>query len=333
MLKKFNYNFISKARSFLMGLAALWVMAYHSGIGFHLKDGSGISHVLYILGYEAYVIKSAGQIGVDIFLFVSAIGLYYSVCRDDDVPSFYRRRFKRILPEYLIVFLIWYLFFTKEGAVSLLKKITGIAFLSEGYLDNWYFVLLFFLYLIYPLHFSLKKKYGKKADLCAIVVSIVISFALSKTAPSFFEHTEIALRRLPVFFAGSLIADDVYRKKEIPAVCLLVFVPLLFLSFAYFSAEGNEGTLFYRYAGSVTAISMVFLISHVYATVKRHGVFGKMIDAFGSYSLEAYLLYEKVLTVLIGSFGRQHDLTIALLGFIICLLLSCGLKKVTALIK
>ncbi|MBR2787798.1 MAG: acyltransferase [Erysipelotrichaceae bacterium] len=331
--REFNFNSISKSRSFLMGLAALKVVAYHSGIGFHLKDGGGISHVLYILGYEAYVIKSIGQIGVDIFLFVSAIGLYYSLRKNSDVSSFYQRRFKRILPEYLIVFLIWLLLFQREGILSVLKKITGITFLTEGYLDNWYFVLLFFLYLVYPFHFSLKEKYGKKADMAAIAVSLVISFVVSRIAPVLFEHTEIAFRRLPVFFAGSLIADDVYQKRTISAVYLLILVPVLFLSFRYFAAEGNEGTVFYRYVGSIVAICLVFLFSYVYALPEKHGVFGKLIDAFGAYSLEAYLLYEKVLTVLIGAFGREHDVAIALIGFAICLLLSWGLKKLTAFLK
>ena len=331
--QKFNFNSISKARSFLMGLAALWVMAYHSGIGFHMTDGGWLSHVLYILGYEAYVIKSIGQIGVDIFLFVSAIGLYYSLRKNDDVSSFYRRRFKRILPEYLTVFLIWLLLFQREGILSVLKKITGIAFLTEAYLDNWYFVLLFFLYLIYPFHFRMKQKYGKKADLAAIVISLIISFIVSRIAPVLFEHTEIAFRRLPVFFAGSLIADDVYQKKEISALYLLIFIPILFLSFRYFAAEGNETSVFYRYAGTVLAICLVFLISYVYALSERHGILSKAIDCFGAYSLEAYLLYEKVLTVLIGVYGRQHDVAIALIGFVLCLLLSFGLKKLTSFLK
>ena len=69
-MKKYDFNSISKGRSFLMGIAALWIMVYHSGVPFLLKDGNGFKHIIYILGYYNYLFKSLGQTGVDIALWI-----------------------------------------------------------------------------------------------------------------------------------------------------------------------------------------------------------------------------------------------------------------------
>lgn len=78
-----NFAIVSKYRTELMGIATLWVLLFHYG-----KIGIPIIDSLSTLGYG----------GVDIFLFLSGIGLSFSI--KDGVKSFYIKRILRIFPTY-----------------------------------------------------------------------------------------------------------------------------------------------------------------------------------------------------------------------------------------
>ena len=74
--KIINYNDISAYRSELMGWSILWIMMLHFTFN-QIKP----------LGF----IAQYGFAGVDIFLFVSGFGLFYSLDKDDNLVSFYRK--------------------------------------------------------------------------------------------------------------------------------------------------------------------------------------------------------------------------------------------------
>lgn len=76
-------------RSMMMGIAILMVILYHA-VCSNLPMG--------LLTIPA----TYGLIGVDIFLFLSAYGLCYSL-QNKNLREFYGRRFMRILPAYVII--------------------------------------------------------------------------------------------------------------------------------------------------------------------------------------------------------------------------------------
>ncbi len=211
-----------------MGVAALWIMLYHSRLFFDAADGTGIFHYLYVFLYNLYQLRSAGQVGVDIFLFLSAIGLYFSLEKDPDVSSFYKRRAIRVLPEYLLINILWSMYLG-EGPVELSRNLCGLSFVLDGNLDNWYFILLFFLYLSFPLLFRYKKKYGNRFVFIVFLFSVLLNAALSELAPTVFETVEIALRRIPVFLLGLFIAGDVYIGTKIKHIYIVPIALILFV--------------------------------------------------------------------------------------------------------
>ena len=83
-----------------------------------------------------------GSIGVEIFLFLSGVGLYYSLSKHPDIKSFYRRRLKRVL----IPYLIWGLFYwfvrdfliTGEGIAQYFYDYSLLSFWCEGKLSFWF---------------------------------------------------------------------------------------------------------------------------------------------------------------------------------------------------
>ena len=81
-------------RSFLMGVAMIMVIVYH----------------LFCWVYNPIGIFNIGYIGVDVFLFLSGLGLSYSY-EKNSIVHFYKNRIKRIYPIYLLSVLATYIIF------------------------------------------------------------------------------------------------------------------------------------------------------------------------------------------------------------------------------
>ena len=94
---QFNVNDISKYRTQLMGIATLLVIFGHS-------VGNGV-----VMPRWMESLCGLASVGVDIFLLVSGLGLWYSLKSIDSqvnlwgVKCWYIRRYKRILVPYFII--------------------------------------------------------------------------------------------------------------------------------------------------------------------------------------------------------------------------------------
>ena len=86
-----NYSILSKHRSKIMAVAMLWIAFFHSSCWFNPKAVS--------------FVKTNGFGGVDIFLFLFALGMVYSLSKGKSLVQFYTDRILRILPYVLPVFL------------------------------------------------------------------------------------------------------------------------------------------------------------------------------------------------------------------------------------
>ena len=92
-------SLLSKYRTQLMGLAMLLILIFHTGI-----DVKSVNVIRSI--------KDIGDVGVDIFLLLSGIGLYFSYSKNNDKKYFYKKRVLRILPTFIPVAIVWYCAFT-----------------------------------------------------------------------------------------------------------------------------------------------------------------------------------------------------------------------------
>lgn len=72
----FDLNLISRYRQEIFGITILWIMLLH---------GTIMDKVVFPEACEPlYIILKHGNVGVDVFLFLSGLGLYYSCRRSDD---------------------------------------------------------------------------------------------------------------------------------------------------------------------------------------------------------------------------------------------------------
>ena len=93
-----DFLLINKYRTALMGFAALWILIFHEWVP--VFEGGGK-----LQAAEEFV-KRIGFCGVDIFLFLSGIGMTYAIKKTRSLSAFYYKRLKRILFPFIAVAIV-----------------------------------------------------------------------------------------------------------------------------------------------------------------------------------------------------------------------------------
>lgn len=170
-------------------------------------------------------IKDCGYGGVDIFLFLSGMGLYYSVSKNS-VEVFYKRRVERLLPFIIGWFVMRTFIAIKVSYVPIDMSVKGILsfiitfignltmtgwFLGLESQFNWYVQMLALLYLASPAIYAFVKYAGEKKRSC--ILFFVLLFCIS----SCFFYTDLlmGMSRIPVFAMGMLTAYLMEEKSGI----------------------------------------------------------------------------------------------------------------------
>ena len=174
-------NLVSKYRTQLMGFSILWIMIYHMGIENPFLNP----------------ITRSGYLGVDIFIFLSAYGLYYGFRKDKkNIRVFYKKRIIRILPSYYLVLITTFLlksYINQDlNVTDLLQQISMLGFFCPSLQWDyflWYIPGTLFLYLLFPVFFY-KLEYIKKPKcfICIIIFTFILNYLLT-------QHIFVSIRR------------------------------------------------------------------------------------------------------------------------------------------
>jgi|GEM_PF-1442340 len=205
LLKEISIN-----RSYLMGIAILMVIVYH---------------------FFCWVINPLGRlnigfVGVDIFLFLSGLGLSYSYSKNT-LRQFYKNRLKRIYPIYFIAVTITY-FFVDWSFFDLLKNYITIGFYTDCGVNryDWYLESLFTLYIFFPLFYYFSKyKYYALSFLLIIVTAILYFFDVA-------WYYDCFIARFPIFLYGIIFKIGGGESAwPVSLIGILLFLPCsLFIS-------------------------------------------------------------------------------------------------------
>ena len=323
MNKKIDLYNISKSRAYIMGIATLMIVLFHSNqLDFEMF--SRLNKVGYLLNF----LKTICNSGVEIFLIMSGVGLYFSFSKNDSLKTFYKKRLTRILPSVLIIISIYYFIVGDFGIKDYLTRITLLQFFIDGTKDFWYFSFLLVLYLIFPVIFKIINKYNVKGCLFLILFVLLCNYLLFFFNLDTYKMYEVALTRFPSFIIGVYLGKQVYNENTISYKWLYYFILLLLLSLVLCFIVYHKGivTIFWaRYLKLPIIISLIFLFSCM-----NFKPLNKFIIWIGGYSMEIYLTYEYLGEILIKYFKIIDNSYVSfyLVIFIISLIFSIILKKV-----
>lgn len=187
----FDTHNLSKYRNNLMGFAIIWVLLYH----FHLS--CPIFKEVSMVGYA----------GVDIFLFLSGFGLFYSLnkMKNYSFKVYFAHRIRRIFPTYIVVGFFLSMFILHDSFYLWLWKSTTLGFWTNSIYYEWYVPSLVFCYLIFPLGYKLLIKNDKYYLYC-LFLAILLPLPFMITGKCGFWQYHL-LYRLPLFFWGAFVAQ------------------------------------------------------------------------------------------------------------------------------
>ncbi len=303
-MNKLCCNF-QKYRNELFGISILSIMIFH-----YFEDVSN-AKITGALGYAAKgYIFFIGSSGVEIFLFLSGMGLFYSLSKSPLVLPFYKRRLGRVLPTYLIVggigWLVIDILLKRRGLRSFLSDFSTYSFWRYGERLVWYVSLILLLYLFFPLLFrlfSIKNKPLSTAALWELFAffffGIIIIYCL---APGFYKHTEIALWRVFPFIIGAWYGKKQYNGektgKAFAAAALAGLVLKLAGAFVGKSAPFPLSLLSLRLNNLLYPLIVMLAFTALLSLIdKRRAASGKekkrrwALSWLGSISFELYLCH------------------------------------------
>lgn len=315
MIKSLN-TFLSKAfscitvqRTALMGVAMFAVYMFHAvslKLAFTPKG---------IVGF----LCQYGSWGVDVFLFLSSIGLCYSL-QKNQLKVFYKNRVVRILPTWLTVLVIVHvtgLFISSKlpdmnfgyprNFVEGLCWYTGVGFFLNKCHYEWYVPALLLLYSISPLIY----KTTKTVNVMLIIFSIFIN--VFNNIYDIFPHLSIFIERLPVFCLGFLFYKESATKTLFHFLVLEVF--FILIAYAFWMLNICSATIMFGFIVPV----ILLILSQLFNYMR---IIPYCFALLGGVSLEFYLihLYRRP-QFLMSLFVDNANLQV-LLAFILCFVLS-----------
>lgn len=321
--KYFSLDSISKNRDTIYGLSILWVMFFHSSFQFESK-------ILFPLS----VLKATGNIGVDIFLMVSGISLFFSFSKDSNILHFYQKRLKRVLLPSLMVGIPFFLYHDiisgNGGVTTFLLDVTGISLFTSGTRIIWFVTAILLLYFLYPLiYLFFKKSDWSVFSLLEIVAAVLfVNLALRFLFPAFWAYSEIFFRRIPVFIFGSYLGKFVRDKKQLRVSNLQIIITaaLFFLCFAVeFFIFKNSSLALERYL--YLPLSFVFIC--FFSVIGECKLIKSTIGKLAPYTLEIYLTHENICLIFFRKIMPNGNVfVINLIAAVVSVLLAIVLKYI-----
>ncbi len=275
-----------------MGFAILWIML------FHLRVPTDLAVIDFI--------RSVGYGGVDIFLFLSGFGLYFSMSRKNfEIKKYYRSRFFRIVPEYWVVIGIVFLAqmdFSARAFYLLVCKATTLGYWI-GYRDeSWFISCILFLYAIYPIYFKLFKKYGLTASFHFIGAGFSLMLIYALTCIFFYDSKNyggfiiLTYARIPIFFIGAIFGHwakdgcNIKLTKRLKVIglsaAIIASVALVFFQTFLFYALQTCSLAYLPYI-IITPVLCILLAKFF----DKYKTVDKIFTVFGLMSLELYLCH------------------------------------------
>lgn len=294
-------NPILDSRGELFGLATLMIVYHHLGN----RGIPGISALPSVLGNILDFIFAKAYIGVDIFIFLSAIDLCYSMERNS-VAQFYKNRLHRVATPWFVimipVFIIEDILICKEGAFEFLLDTSTLRYWVDN--DNthtpWFVPFIVLLYFLFPLIYKADKKTNHISTLLLFVFMVGVNIYYNCVSNYIYSKFTFCFARLPIFLLGVLLSgfikrleDNTYKKSFI-AIIITKFT--IYFSWYFLNLPTGLDML----VGGLVAIGLILFYAYIIKPMLTKGI-SRAFVYIGTVSLEVYLIHTVILRVIDAS--------------------------------
>ena len=308
---------ISRYRGELMGAAMLFVLLFHIPLARH----------------DAFFgLRRCGNVGVDMFLFLSGVGLWFSWIKQRETLAvdmrqalvhFFKNRYRRVYPAWLVIACAHYIPCYLEGkgysrnVPDLIANITfNWSFWRIDDLTFWYVPAAMMLYCFAPFYMEL------------VLWCVVVQWV--RPVHGAVGHLEIFWSRVPIFFIGINFGQWVRQKHTVDGAAwwlvLLAFVMSLGTC-VYLEQQlhGRFPLTFERWVYIPLTISGILLLNELF--VRAPQWINRGLRFVGMVSLEFYLIHVQFVMYKITPYKLGYWPT-ALLTFAISLPLAWLLYQI-----
>ena len=240
---------ISRFRGELMGAAMLFIILFH--VALPREDAF-------------YGLRRMGNVGVDMFLFLSGIGLWFSWMKTPSARHFFIRRYLRIYPTWLIIACLFYIPATMM------------------------------LYLFAPAYMELIKRHPIYRWLPVVMIMWCILVQYVTPIHHAVGHLEIFWSRVPIFFIGINMGEMVRQKQTLDGASIwMIWLMFLMTLMASIFLEQEKHGMFPLFLERMLyiplTITSILLLNRIFRRTPHW--FNRCFMLVGALSLECYLIH------------------------------------------
>lgn len=288
---------ISRFRGEHMGMAMLIIILFH--VSLPRTD-------------DFYGLRRMGNLGVDIFLFLSGVGLWFSWIKvrvnDPDRGlfsqwrDFYKRRLLRVYPTWIIISCLFYIpRFMKHATHSAADWVDLFGdvlinwdFWLNDELTFWYIPATMMLYIFAPPYMELIRKHPIYQWLVVVMVMWCVLVQYVIPIHQTVGHIEIFWSRVPIFFLGLNMGEMVRQKKSLDGqsiwmIWIMFFMTLGTSMWLEQEIHGRFPLFLERMLYIPLTVTTIILFNRLFR--RTPAWFNKCFAWVGALSLEAYLIH------------------------------------------
>ena len=232
-IKNIELANISRYRGELMGIAMIFIFLFHIALP--------RSNMFFGL-------RRIGNIGVDMFLFLSGVGLWFSWMKHPSLKHFFKRRYLRVYPAWFIISCLYYIPHFHGGGVRAWVDLVGDITINWDFwlhdeLKFWYIPAMMMLYLFAPPYMQLIRRHPVYRWLPVVMILWCILVQYVSPIHNAVGHIEIFWSRVPIFFIGINMGEAVRRKDKMDgaSIWMILIVFAMTLSASIFLEQELHG--------------------------------------------------------------------------------------------
>lgn len=311
---------LSRYRGELMGFAMIIILMFHVG-GPHNET-------------FAYCLSRCGNIGVDIFLFLSGMGLWFAWQKRPTLKQFFLRRYIRVYPAWFIIACLYFVPLFLSEKMSLTDTLLNISFYYGFWtiyneLHFWYIPAIMALYTIAPAYMTLISRDRAWTWLPIVAILFCILMRYDSDLWAALRHLEIFFSRIPIFLIGINMGQWVRGKRKDNATAWgLVIILLLLSAWICTMLEGGLRGRFPLFMERMVYIPLSITLSLLMCKMFDilPALIIKALAFVGTISLEFYLIHVEFVLKYIRPYDLGYWLT-TILTLVITLPLAWLLHK------